>query len=97
MATALTDQFEALLGAQKAFFEGLGFEQGDLVVDLRDVSWNGDHGVTWWRDKEGRMQEVRGREFVQREGLTFAQGKSRDVPWAWFVFSNERLDENLEW
>jgi hypothetical protein len=97
MATTLTDQFEALLGAQKTFFEALGFEQTDLVIDLRDVAWNGDHGVTWWRDKEGRMQEVRGREFVQREGLAFAQGKSRDVPWAWFVFSLEREDASLEW
>jgi hypothetical protein len=94
----LAEHLDTLLEARASFFTNLGVppEQVDHVVDLRHVAWNGDHGVSWWRDENGRMQEVRFRDYIDRDGLTLYRGKSRDL-WAWYVFDKTKLDESLEY
>lgn len=94
----VTEVLDDLLAAQRLFFRALGIkpEQADRIVDLRHVRWNGDHGVSWWEDENGRRHEARGRDFVSRDGLFLYHAECRGV-WAWYVFDSSREDATLEY
>jgi len=96
--TPLADHLDQLKESQEAFFAALKVPEGlfDAVVDNREFRWNGDHGVTWWKDADDKSHEVRFKRYHDRDGLFICHGKSGDR-WAWFVFSTDRTDESLEW